>query len=34
MPVKPTKTETVRKMLARKGGANILQLQTATQWQA
>ncbi len=33
MPVKTTKIETVRKMLARKGGANILQLQTATQWQ-
>ncbi len=33
MPVKTTKTKTVRKMLARKSGASIVQIQTATEWQ-
>ncbi len=33
MPVKTTKIETVRKMLARKSGASIVQIQTATEWQ-
>ncbi len=33
MPVKTTKTETVRKMLARKSGASAIQLQAATGWQ-
>ena len=33
MPAPFTKTETIRKLLARKGGATITQLQAATDWQ-
>ena len=33
MPVKATKIETLRKMLTRKSGASIAQIQTATEWQ-
>ena len=33
MPATMTKSETIRKLLARKGGATITQLQTATAWQ-
>ncbi len=33
MPAPSTKTETIRKLLARKGGASIPQLQAATDWQ-
>ncbi len=33
MPAPRTKSETIRKLLARKGGASISQLQAATDWQ-
>ncbi len=33
MPATRTKSETIRKLLTRKGGASITQLQTATDWQ-
>ena len=33
MPATMTKSETIRKLLARKGGATITQLQAATAWQ-
>jgi predicted ArsR family transcriptional regulator len=33
MPATTTKTETIQKLLARKGGASIAQLQAATDWQ-
>ena len=33
MPATPTKSETIQKLLARKGGATITQLQAATDWQ-
>ncbi len=33
MPAPSTKTETIRKLIARKGGASISQLETATAWQ-
>ena len=34
MPTKPTKTETVIKLLRRSKGASLDQLQSATSWQA
>jgi hypothetical protein len=33
MPATRTKSETIQKLLARKGGASITQLQAATEWQ-
>ena len=33
MPATPTKIETVRKLLGRKGGASISQLMAITDWQ-
>jgi hypothetical protein len=33
MPATRTKSETIQKLLARKGGATITQLQAATDWQ-
>ena len=33
MPATRTKSETIRKLLVRKGGASISQLQAATDWQ-
>ena len=33
MPATHTKSETIRKLIARKGGASISQLQSATDWQ-
>ena len=33
MPTTRSKTETIRMLLARKGGASISQLQVATDWQ-
>ena len=33
MPATRTKSETIQKLIARKGGASITQLQAATEWQ-
>ena len=33
MPATRTKSETIRKLLTRKGGTSITQLQAATDWQ-
>lgn len=33
MTTTTTRTQTIRKLLARKGGVSIIQLQAATEWQ-